>query len=330
MNTVPDYQKMIYKRCGNSGIQLPIISLGLWHNFGDYDNFDNATQMILYAFEQGITHFDIANNYGPEPGAAETNFGKIFRTHLAAHRNELIIASKAGHWMWEGPYGYNSSRKNLMASCDDSLRRTGLDYFDIFYSHRYDGVTPIEETMQALVDLVRQGKVLYVGISKYPPREQQIAYDYLREAHVPCLASQYRYSMFVREPEEQAIEIAARNGSGVLAFQPLAQGQLTNRYLNGIPADSRAAKPTGYLKSEEITPQKIEIAKQLNVLAQQRGQTLAQMCLAWALRDERVTSLVLGCSSVKQLTDNIETINNLHFTLEELNAIEHILAPFKP
>lgn len=321
------YEKMGYRRSGESSLRLPLLSLGLWHNFGSEDNFETATAMLLTAFDNGITHFDLANNYGPVPGSAESNFGRIFKNHLEAHRDEILVTSKAGHPMWEGPYGGNSSRKNLIASCNASLRRTGLDYFDIFYSHRYDGETPVEETMQALVDIVRQGKALYAGISKYPPREQQIAYDYLRAAHVPCVVSQYRYSMFVRDPEQENLPLAAKNGSGFIAFSPLAQGLLTNRYLNGIPADSRAANPHGFLTREQVTPQKVEIARQLNDIAAQRSQSLAQMALAWTLRDERVSSVIIGCSSVRQLQDNLQAINNLTFTLDELEAIDKLLAP---
>lgn len=316
---------MEYKYCGNSGLQLPKISLGLWHNFGSVDNFENATAMILHAWENGVTHFDLANNYGPVPGSAETNFGKILKNHLASHRDEMLVSSKAGHDMWPGPYGDGSSRKNLIASCNQSLKRTGLEYFDIFYSHRYDGVTPVEETMQALIDIVHQGKALYVGISKYPPALQQKCYDILAEAHVPCLISQYPYSMFNRIVETDTIEIAAKNGSGFICFSPLAQGLLTEKYLKGIPQDSRAAKSTGFLQVNEVTPERVEAARKLKDIAERRGQTLPQMALAWILRDNRITSVIVGASSVKQLDNNLHALDNLTFTTEDLAEIEDIL-----
>ena len=316
---------MEYKFCGNSGLQLPKISLGLWHNFGSVDNFENATAMILHAWENGVTHFDLANNYGPVPDSAETNFGKILKNHLASHRDEMLVSSKAGHAMWPGPYGDGSSRKNLIASCNQSLKRTGLEYFDIFYSHRYDGVTPVEETMQALIDIVHQGKALYVGISKYPPALQQKCYDILAEAHVPCLISQYPYSMFNRIVETDTIEIAAKNGSGFICFSPLAQGLLTEKYLKGIPQDSRAAKSTGFLQVNEVTPERVEAARKLKDIAERRGQTLPQMALAWILRDNRITSVIVGASSVKQLDNNLHALDNLTFTTEDLAEIEDIL-----
>ena len=318
------YERMKYARCGNSGLLLPRLSLGLWHNFGDVDDFNVATDMILCAFDNGITHFDLANNYGPSPGSAEVNFGRIFREHLSAHRDEIIVSSKAGHLMWPGPYGDGSSRKNLMASLDQSLKRTGLEYFDIFYSHRYDGFTPVEETAQALIDMVRAGKALYVGISKYPPVKAKQMYDLLCAAGVPCLISQYRYSMFERTPEQENIALAAQEGSGFIAFSPLAQGLLTNKYLNGIPEHSRATRGV-FLKAEQITPEKLAIIRQLNDMAAQRGQSLAQMALAWVLRDERVTSVIIGASSVRQLNDNLQTIERLDFTAEELESIDQIL-----
>lgn len=330
---------MIYNYCGKSGVQLPALSLGLWHNFGSVDDFGVATDMVLSAFDAGICHFDLANNYGPEPGSAETNFGRILKENLQGHRDELFIASKAGHDMWPGVYGTGSSRKNLIASCDQSLKRMGLEYVDIFYSHRYDGVTPIEETMQALVDIVRAGKALYVGISKYPATLQQKCYDYLREHNVPCLLSQYRTSMFQKEslqdpslgesvkPMTGALEIAYRNGSGYIAFSPLAQGLLTNKYLNGVPKNSRAAKSTGFLKMEQVTSARIEAAIKLNEIAAQRGQSLAQMALAWLLNDKRMTSVIIGTSSVNQLKDNIKALDNLSFAQEELAAIDSILQP---
>lgn len=316
---------MKYAFCGRSGLLLPKISLGLWHNFGSVDNFDTATAMILRAFEQGVTHFDLANNYGPEPGSAETNFGRILKENLLAHRDEMIISSKAGYDMWPGPYGTGSSRKNLMASCDQSLKRTGLEYFDIFYSHRYDGVTPVEETMQALIDIVHQGKALYAGISNYPADKQQECYNILREAHVPCLISQYNYSMLNRGPETTTIPVAAANGSGYICFSPLQQGLLTDRYLNGIPENSRAARSTGFLQLNQVTPERVEAARKLNEIAARRGQSLAQMALAWVLRDERVTSVLIGASSLQQLDNNLQTLENLEFTAEELHEIDVIL-----
>lgn len=316
---------MIYTYCGNSGLLMPVVSLGLWHNFGDVDDYDTAKSIIKEAFDQGICHFDLANNYGPAPGSAETNFGKILREELASHRDEMIVTSKAGHEMWPGVYGNGSSRKNLMASVDQSLKRTGLEYFDIFYSHRYDGVTPVEETMQALIDIVRQGKALYVGISKYPLDLQQKCYDILREAHVPCLVSQYRYSMYDRKVENGTIKCAADNGSGVVAFSPLAQGLLTDRYLNGIPEHSRAARSTGFLKLDQVSNARVNASIKLNEIAKQRGQSLAQMALAWVLKDDRMTSVIIGASSVEQLNNNIKCIDNLNFSDEELSAIEDIL-----
>lgn len=319
------YEKMQYRYCGNSGLLLPLISLGLWHNFGSVDNFDVATDMVKYAFDHGVTHFDLANNYGPLPGSAEINFGKILSKHFRAHRDEMIVASKAGHSMWEGPYGDGSSRKNLMASIDQSLRRTGLDYFDVFYSHRYDGITPIEETVRALIDIVRQGKALYVGISKYPPVQARQAYEMLKTAGVPCLVSQYRYNMFERAIEAETLPLAAEYGSGMVAFSPLSQGLLTDRYLNGIPRESRAARSTGFLKPSQVTPDLIEKSKKLNQIASLRGQTLAQMALAWILKDERMTSVIVGASSVNQLAGNLQALKNLTFTPDELASIHAVL-----
>lgn len=319
------YRQMKYKYCGKSGLQLPLISLGLWHNFGSVDDFGIATDMIKYAFDQGITHFDLANNYGPAPGSAEINFGRILKENFSGYRDEMIISSKAGHEMWAGPYGGNSSRKNLMASIDQSLRRTGLEYFDIFYTHRYDGVTPVEETIQTLIDIVKQGKALYVGISKYPPQQARIAYEMLAKAGVSCLISQYRYSMFDRAVEAENLSLASEFGSGFIAFSPLAQGLLTDKYLNGIPEHSRAARSTGFLKSSQVTPEKVEAARQLNEIALRRGQTLAEMALAWVLKDERMTSVIVGASSVKQLADNLHALDHLGFTPKELEEIEQIL-----
>lgn len=317
---------MLYRRCGRSGIELPVISLGLWHNFGDVDDFSTSRDMLLTAFDSGICHFDLANNYGPSPGSAEITFGKVLRDDLAAHRDEMFISSKAGHDMWPGVYGGNSSRKNLIASCDASLRRTGLEYFDVFYSHRYDGVTPVEETMQALIDIVRSGKALYAGISKYPPKEQEYAYRLLAEAKVPCLVSQYRYSMFDTASARENFGLAAANGSGITVFSPLAQGLLTDKYLHGIPADSRAAKSTGYLQQSEVTDDTVARARRLNEIAARRGQTLAQMALAWILTDERVTSVIIGASSVAQLKANLRAVDNLAFTPDELHLIDSIIS----
>ena len=319
------YGKMQYKLCGNSGLLLPRISLGLWHNFGSVDDFGVATDMIKYAFDHGVTHFDLANNYGPVPGSAESNFGKILKDNFQGYRDEMIISSKAGHDMWAGPYGDGSSRKNLMASIDQSLRRTGLEYFDIFYSHRYDGVTPVEETMQALIDIVKQGKALYVGISKYPPQQAKQAYDMLKSAGVPCLISQYCYNMFNRAVEAETLPLAASYGSGFISFSPLAQGLLTDKYLKGIPEGSRAARPTGFLQTSQVTPELVRKASLLNELALRRGQSLAQMALAWVLKDERMTSVIVGASSVEQLAANLRILDKLDFTPEELVSINDIL-----
>lgn len=319
---------MKYSYCGMSGLQLPILSLGLWHNFGLSDNFDEAKKMICFAFDKGITHFDLANNYGPPPGSAEINFGKIIKENLQSHRDEMIISSKAGHLMWPGPYGDGSSRKNLMASINQSLKRTGLEYFDIFYSHRYDRVTPVEETMQALIDIVRQGKALYVGISKYPPEKAEQAMKILKEQHVPCLIFQDKYSMLHRDPEKTIFEVVQNNGSGFIGFSSLAQGILSDKYLNGIPAESRAANPDGFLRKEQITQELVAIVKQLNEIAKERNQTLAQMALAWALRKEIVTSLIVGTRSIKQLDDNLKAIDNLKFSEDELRRIDSILSSF--
>ncbi len=316
---------MKYNFCGNSGLQLPEISLGLWHNFGDVDDFEVATSMILHAFDSGITHFDLANNYGPPPGSAETNFGKVLAKELKGHRDELIISSKAGHLMWDGPYGDGGSRKYIMASIDQSLKRTGLEYFDIFYSHRYDPQTPIEETMQALIDIVRQGKALYVGVSKYPPQQLIRAYEILKSQNVPCLIYQDKYSMLVRNPETEHMAINKEYGVGFIAFSPLAQGLLTNKYLHGIPETSRAHKSHGFLQESEITQDVIKQVSALNDLALQRGQTLAEMALAWLLHNKQVTSVIIGTSSLNQLKDNLKAKDNANFSAEELALIEKIL-----
>lgn len=316
---------MKYSYCGKSGLQLPLISLGLWHNFGFADNYETAREMIIYAFEQGITHFDLANNYGPPPGSAESNFGRILKENLSSHRDEMIISSKAGHLMWEGPYGDGSSRKQLMASINQSLKRTGLDYFDIFYSHRFDPFTPIEETMQALVDIVRAGKALYVGISKYPPEEARLAMRYLMDSDVPCLIFQDKYSMFNRQPEQEILGLTREFGSGFIAFSPLAQGLLTDKYLHGIPEYSRAADPAGFLQREQVSSMLVEKVTKLNEVASNRGQSMAEMALAWALRDEKVTSLIIGARNLNQLKANLQALDNTSFTQEELLQIDQIL-----
>ena len=316
---------MTYSYCGLSGLQLPLLSLGLWHNFGLNDNFDEAKKMIHLAFEKGITHFDLANNYGPPPGSAESNFGKILKDGLSSHRDEMIISSKAGYLMWPGPYGDGSSRKNLMASINQSLKRTGLEYFDIFYSHRYDGITPIEETMQALVDIVKQGKALYIGISNYPAAEARQAMTYLQKQQVPCLIYQGKYSMLHREPEEGVFDVVKKQGAGFIGFSPLAQGVLSDKYLNGIPKDSRAANPDGFLKREQITQKVVSMIRQLNLIAEERNQSLAQMALAWALRLDVVTSLIVGTRTLEQLQDNLNALNNLNFSDDELKRIDLIL-----
>lgn len=315
---------MKYRRCGKSGILLPEVSLGLWHNFGDVDTFSNSIKMAHYAFDKGITHFDLANNYGPSYGSAEETFGQIMKKSLLPYRDELFISTKAGHDMWQGPYGDWGSRKYLMASLNQSLKRMNLDYVDIFYTHRFDPVTPLEETLQALVDIVRQGKALYVGISKYPKEAAEFAYQYLKERDVHCLLYQGKYNIFNREPEEEGIlQQAKENGTGFIAFSPLAQGLLTNRYLNGIPTDSRIARG-GFLKKEQLTETVLQKIKALNEIAVQRGQTLAEMALAWVLKDDLVTSVIIGASSVEQIKDNLQALANTSFTVEEIEKIDRI------
>ena len=300
---------MDYRFCGRSGLQLPRLSLGLWHNFGDVDDPREAARMLHYAFDQGITHFDLANNYGTPYGSA---------TDFASHRDEMVISTKAGHDMWPGPYGNGGSRKYLVASLHQSLRRMGLDYVDIFYSHRYDPDTPLEETMGALSDMVRQGKALYVGISKYPEDKAREACRILRDNGTPCLVYQGRYNIFNRAVEHDILPLATEQGMGFIGFSPLAQGLLSDKYLNGIPADSRAAHPYGHLKREEVTPEVIKKVKKLTDLAAYRGQTLAQMALAWCLRDQAVCSVIVGTSSLAQLQSNVAALDNLSFTDEEL------------
>lgn len=314
---------MEYRFSGKSGLQLPLVSLGLWHNFGSEDPFDVARAMLLHAWDKGVTHFDIANNYGPAPGTAEMTFGRVLREDLLAHRDEMIVSSKAGYWGWDGPYGNGGSRKYMIASCDQSLKRTGLEYFDIFYSHRYDPQTPIEETMQALVDIVRAGKALYAGISNYPADKQKECYDYLSAAHVPCVISQYKASIAFPQTLEENLPVANANGSGFICYSPLAQGLLTNRYLNGIPAGSRASKNV-FLHPEQVTAEAVARAQQLGAIAAERGQTLAQMAVAWLLSKD-VTSVIIGASSVAQLEDNLQAINNIAFTADELQQIERIM-----
>lgn len=319
------YDSMEYRRTGRSGILLPALSLGLWHNFGSVDNFEHFSKIAFKAFDMGITHFDIANNYGPAVGSAEENFGKIMRHGLAPYRDELIVSSKAGFDMWAGPYGNWGSRKHLTASIDQSLKRTGLDYLDIFYSHRPDPQTPIEETMQALADIVRQGKALYIGLSNYDHIQTAQALEILQQERVPCLIHQARYSMLERWSEPHLLPLLEQEGVGLIAFSPLAQGMLTNRYLNGVPADSRAAKATGRLSVEALTPELLRKVSSLNDIAAERGQTLAQMALSWLLKDERVSSVLIGASSIAQLEDNVQALDAAPFSSEELAAIEAIL-----
>lgn len=313
---------MRYRRCGSSGIMLPEVSLGLWHNFGEYSDLDNCRKIVCYALDNGINHFDLANNYGPPPGSSETNFGRIMRDILASYRHEMFISTKAGHRMWDGPYGDNCSRKNLFNSIDQSLKRMNLDYVDVFYSHRYDGVTPIEETMEALIDIVRSGKAIYIGISKYPPEIAENAYRYLNERNAKCLVYQGRYNILDRKAEQDGtIELAERNKVGFTAFSPLAQGLLTDRYLNGIPDNSRMALDN-FLKRDRLTSGMINTLNSLNKIASERGQTLAEMALAWILNDNRVSSVIIGASSVEQLRKNIKSLNNISFSEKELHLID--------
>lgn len=319
------YAGMSYRRCGRSGILLPAVSLGLWHNFGSVDRFDHFVKIAYTAFDNGITHFDLANNYGPVYGSAEENFGRILKKGLGKYRDELIISTKAGYDMWPGPYGNWGSRKYLMASLDQSLKRMGVEYVDIFYSHRPDPETPVEETMGALADIVRQGKALYVGISNYKADQTAKALAVLKESRVPCLIHQARYSLLDRWAEPDLLPLLKQEGVGMIAFSPLAQGLLTDKYLDGIPENSRAARPTGHLKREQVTAEKIEKVRKLNRLAVERGQTLAEMSLAWLLKDDRVTSVLVGASSVSQLENNLKAIRNISFTEEELKTIDSIL-----
>lgn len=321
------YEQIPYKRTGRTGLQLPALSLGLWHNFGEVDDFDTGRDIIRYAFDKGITHFDLANNYGPPPGSAESNFGTILKKDFGGYlRDELIISTKAGYRMWDGPYGEWGSRKYLVSSLDQSLQRMGLDYVDIFYSHRPDPNTPLEETMGALDHIVRSGKALYAGISNYDAKQSREAFEILRHLGTPCIIHQPKYSMLVRWVEEGLLDVLEEYGVGCIPFSPLAQGLLTGKYLNGIPKNSRAKKEHGFLKMDEVNDKTIGKMKALNAIAGQRGQSLSQMALAWLLKDKRVTSVLIGVSSVKQLQDNLGCLSNTAFSAEELQQIEDILA----
>jgi L-glyceraldehyde 3-phosphate reductase len=319
------YDNMNYRRCGKSGIRLPEISLGLWHNFGSVDVVENFRKILWRAFDKGITHFDLANNYGPLPGSAEENFGIILKKDFSNLRDEMIISTKAGWEMWPGPYGNFGSRKYLLSSLDQSLKRMNLEYVDIFYSHRPDPETPLEETMGALAQAVYQGKALYAGISSYPADLTKRAAEILKEMHVNCLIHQPKYSMFNRWVENGLLDVLEETGIGCIPFSPLEQGLLTEKYLKGIPVDSRAYKPHGFLKIEDVTAERISKAKRLNEIAAERNQSLSQMAIAWLLKDTRVTSVLIGVSSVDQLDDNLKALNNLNFSGEELKKIDYIL-----
>ena len=321
------YQNMIYRRCGKSGLKLPAVSVGLWHNFGHIDRLENARNILRLAFDSGITHFDLANNYGPPPGSAEETFGTIYKHDFKSYRDELIISTKAGWPMWEGPYGDWGSKKYLVASLDQSLKRIGLDYVDIFYHHRPDPETPLEETMIALDLIVKQGKALYVGISSYQPEESAKAFEILKQLGTPCLIHQPKYSMFDRWVENGLLDTLEEHGVGCIPFSPLAQGLLSNKYLNGIPEGSRAAshRGNGAIEEDAITDDKIEKVKKLNAIAQNRGQDLAQMALSWILKDDRITSVLIGVSKPEQVTDSIRCLDNITFSHEELNNINDIL-----
>lgn len=320
------YESMKYNRCGRSGILLPAISLGLWHNFGSVDNFENGRSIIQRAFDKGITHFDLANNYGPAPGSAEENFGKILKQDFGGNlRDELIISTKAGYHMWPGPYGEWGSRKYLLSSLDQSLKRMQLEYVDIFYSHRPDPDTPLEETMMALDTAVRSGRALYAGISSYNAIDTRKAVEILKQLGTPCLIHQPRYSMFDRWVEDGLLDVLEEKGVGCIPFSPLAQGMLTNKYLKGIPEGSRASKEHGFLKVSDITEERLHQIKSLNDIAAGRNQSLAQMALAWLMKDKRITSVLIGASSVQQLDDNLACLDRLDFSADELNEIETIL-----
>ena len=319
------YQSMPYKRSGRSGLKLPAVSLGLWHNFGYYDQFENCRNIIKTAFDNGVTHIDLANNYGPPPGSAEENFGRILYTDFRDHRDELIISSKAGYTMWDGPYGDWGTKKYLVSSLDQSLKRMKLDYVDIFYHHRPDPETPLEETMAALDLIVRQGKALYVGISNYQATEAEKAIKMLKQMGTPIIIHQPKYSMFERWVEGGLLDVLEKEGIGCIPFSPLAQGLLTDKYLNGIPADSRAVKIGDSLTENNITPETIDKVKKLNELAKQRGQKLAHMALSWILKDQRITSVLVGASKPEQLLDSLKCLSNTNFSLEELDIIDSIL-----
>ncbi|WP_354690116.1 L-glyceraldehyde 3-phosphate reductase [Phytobacter sp. RSE-02] len=319
------YQKMEFRRCGDSGLKLPAISLGLWHNFGDATLIENSRQLLRHAFDLGITHFDIANNYGPPPGSAERNFGRLLQEDFLPYRDEMIISTKAGYTMWDGPYGDWGSRKYLIASLDQSLRRMGLDYVDIFYHHRPDPETPLKETMRALDHIVRQGKALYVGLSNYPADLARQAIEILNDLGTPCLIHQPKYSMFERWVEDELLTVLQQEGVGSIAFSPLAGGQLTDRYLNGIPADSRAASGSRFLNPDQITDEKLAKVRKLNDLAIARGQKLSQMALAWVLRGEKVTSVLIGASKTSQLDDAVGMLANRQFSEAECADIDAIL-----
>lgn len=315
---------MKYNRCGRSGLLLPALSLGLWHNFGDVDPFDKQREILRYAFDLGITHFDLANNYGPPEGSAEENFGRLLRKDFIPYRDELIISTKAGYYMWEGPYGEWGSKKNLIASLDQSLKRMGLEYVDIFYSHRFDPNTPLEETMEALAQAVKQGKALYVGVSNYGPEQTRKASDLLRQMGTKCLVHQPSYSMLNRWIEDGLQQVLEEEGIGTVVFSPLAQGLLTSRYLKGIPEDSRAMK-SRFLKQNDITEDLISKIEKLNKIAQRRGQSMAQMALSWVLREGKVTSAIIGASRKEQITENVKALDNLDFSREEITEIDGIL-----
>jgi L-glyceraldehyde 3-phosphate reductase len=319
------YESMEYRRCGRSGLKLPAVSLGLWHNFGDTTLVENSRQLLRRAFDLGITHFDLANNYGPPPGSAELNFGRILKGDFLPYRDELIISSKAGYTMWDGPYGDWGSKKYLVASLNQSLRRMGLEYVDIFYHHRPDPDTPLEETMAALDLLVRQGKALYIGLSNYPAERARQAFEILKQLGTPCLIHQPKYSMYERGIEPQLLDTLAEHGVGSIAFSPLAGGQLTDRYLHGIPEDSRAASGSRFLNPEQLTEEKLAQVRALNALAQRRGQKLSQMALAWVLRGDRVTSVLIGASKTSQIDDAVGMLQNREFSPQELEEIEKIL-----
>ncbi|MCR4740727.1 MAG: aldo/keto reductase [Lachnospiraceae bacterium] len=324
------YEKMKYNRCGDSGLLLPALSLGLWHNFGDTGVYANMEEMIFTAFDNGITHFDLANNYGPKPGSAESNFGRILKEHLPAYRDELIISTKAGYDMWEGPYGDHGSRKYLIASLDQSLRRLNLDYVDIFYHHRMDPDTPLEETMGALEQIVKSGKALYAGLSNYDGKTLEKAAAILEERHVPFVINQNCYNILDRTIEKNGLkETSFRLGKGIICFSPLAQGRLTDRYFNGIPEDSRVKTDGRFLKAEQVDGSQTDMIRKLDLIAKNRGQKMAEMALAWLLHDEAVTSVIIGASKPSQIRDNIKAIDNISFTGEELRQIDECVFPVK-